>query len=106
MKSSKTGFAVIYRWEIRNGMEEQFKEAWTVITKLFVAERGALGSRLHKADDGTWVAYAQWPTREAWEQSNDLGPADPVASGVMAESTAEVFEPIPLEPVQDYLVGN
>jgi len=106
VKSSKVGFAVIYHWRIRNGLEEQFQQAWATTTELFRAERGALGSRLHQVDDGTWVAYAQWPTRQAWENSRELGPADPSASALMVEATEESFEPILLHPVQDYLVGG
>jgi hypothetical protein len=106
VKPSKVGFAVIYRWRICNGLEDQFQQAWATITELFLAERGALGSRLHKVDDGTWVAYAQWPTRQTWENSRERGPADPDASALMAEATEESFEPILLDPVQDYLVGG
>nr|MEE4268397.1 antibiotic biosynthesis monooxygenase [Candidatus Krumholzibacteria bacterium] len=106
MNMQRIGFAVIYRWRLRKGLEEQFQQAWATITELFMAERGALGSRLHCADDGTWVAYAQWPNRQAWEKSRALGPADPSASALMAEATAESFEPILLAPVQDYLVGE
>ena len=106
MKSPKVGFAVIYRWRIRIGLEEQFQQAWATTTELFIAERGALGSRLHQVDDGTWIAYAQWPTKQAWEKSRVLGPADPNASALMAEATEVSFEPILLHPVQDYLVGG
>jgi quinol monooxygenase YgiN len=106
MKSRKTGFAVIYRWRIRNGLEGQFQQAWASTTEVFMAERGALGSRLHQADDGVWVAYAQWPSRHAWEDSRNLGPADPAVSGMMAEAIEESFEPILLHPVKDYLIGE
>jgi len=47
-----------------------------------------------------------WPTRQAWEISRQLGPADTNASALMAEATEESFEPILLHPVQDYLVGG
>ena len=106
MQTSKIGFAVIYRWRIRSGWEEQFQRAWATTTELFVAERGALGSRLHSADDGTWVAYAQWPSKQAWEASGKLGPADAGVSALMAESIEESLEPILLVPVLDYLVGG
>ena len=106
VESKKVGFAVIYQWRIRNGTEEQFQQAWAMITELFIAERGALGSRLHQVDDGTWVAYAQWPTRQAWERSRDLGPADLNASKIMAEAVEKSFEPILLHPVKDYLLGS
>lgn len=41
-------FVVLYRWRIKT------------------ARYGALGSRLHQVDDGSWLAYAQWPDRERW----------------------------------------
>lgn len=102
----KTGFAVIYRWRIRSGLEEQFQQAWATATESFMVERSALGSRLHHADDGTWVAYAQWPSREAWQASRGLGPVDSRAAAVMAEAIVESFEPILLAPVRDYLLAS
>ena len=106
MGSFRVGFAVIYRWRIRNGMEDQFQQAWVIVTKSFIDERKALGSRLHRVDDGSWVAYAQWPSRRAWERSRELGPSDPNAAAVMAEATEESFEPILLHPVSDHLVSD
>lgn len=76
MKTQKTGFAVIYQWRLHKGLEEQFQLAWATTTELFMAERGALGSRLHRA------------------------------AALMTEATTEAFEPILLDPVQDYLVGG
>ena len=104
MADVKVGFAVIYRWRLRSGMEQQFQAAWATVTKTFMAERRALGSRLHRDDDGYWVAYAQWPSRRAWEQSRKLGPADPKVSAAMAEAIEESFAPMALDPVADYLV--
>jgi len=101
--TSKIGFAVIYRWRIRPGCEDQFQKAWATTTKTFMADRAALGSRLHHADGGTWVAYAQWPTRQAWQDSLDLGPADPQVAKMMRAAIEESFEPALLEPVRDYL---
>lgn len=102
----KIGFAVIYRWRIRSGLEEQFQRAWATATESFMAERGALGSRLHQASDGAWVAYAQWPSRKAWEVSRELGQVDSRAGALMTDAIAESFEPILLTPVQDYLVSE
>jgi hypothetical protein len=28
---------------------------------------GSLGARLHRSDEGTFIAYAQWPDRESWK---------------------------------------
>ncbi len=51
-------------------MEEDFRRAWSEMTKLILKECGSLGSRLHRSEDGSWIAYAQWPSREQWENAN------------------------------------
>ena len=104
MDTSKVGLAVIYRWRIRSGMEERFQQAWEVVTKSLTEEREALGSRLHRAEDDTWIAYAQWPTKSAWERSRELGSLDPVATAAMREATEEFFEPVLMRPVCDHLL--
>ena len=104
MERLKIGFAVIYRWRLRRGMEKQFQDAWAATTEKIMEERRGLGSRLHRDDDGYWVAYAQWPSRRAWEQSRELGPADPEVSALMAAAVEESFAPVVLEPVVDLLV--
>lgn len=87
-------------------MEEQFQQAWEAVTKSLMAEREALGSRLHRAEDGTWIAYAQWPTKSAWERSRQLGPLEPMVSAAMREATAESLDPILMIPVCDHLQGD
>ena len=104
MERLKIGFAVIYRWRLRRGMEKQFCAAWAETTEKIMEERHGLGSRLHRDDDGYWVAYAQWPSRQAWEQSRELGPADPRLSALMADAVEESLAPVELEPVMDMLV--
>ena len=98
------GFAVIYRWRLKAGMETQFIEAWSRMTELYVAHRGGLGSRLHKGPDGIWVAYAQWPSAQARSAAFAGQSLDPSAGARMQEAVAEAFEEILLEPVADYLI--
>jgi heme-degrading monooxygenase HmoA len=97
------GFAVIYRWRLKPGHEAVFEEAWRRMTVAIREKRGGLGSRLHKADDGTWVAYAQWPTREAWEESRALESADAEASAIMQQAIEESLPPTLLRPVANLL---
>jgi len=87
-------------------MEEQFRQAWETVTKFLMAERKALGSRLHHAEDGTWVAYAQWPSKQAWECSRELGSLDPAATAAMRAAIEGSFEPILLRPECDHLVSG
>jgi len=98
-----TGFAVIYRWRIRDGEEQAFQQAWALVTKSLRDHRGALGSRLHRGDDGSWIAYAQWPDRHAWERSRDLGAVDDEAAAAMRDAVEESYDPITLLPVCDLL---
>jgi heme-degrading monooxygenase HmoA len=103
MAARPVGFCVIYRWKLREGKEESFRQAWEMITLDIKDMRGGLGSRLHQADDGTWYAYAQWPSREAWKKSQKAGPVNDEASEWMAEAVEESFDPVPLHPIRDLL---
>jgi quinol monooxygenase YgiN len=100
------GFAVVYRWRLRRGQEASFQRAWEATTRGIMKERGGLGSRLHRAEDGTWVAYAQWPDKQAWTDSRALGTLDPAAAAVMDEAIEESLAPILLSPVSDLLVST
>jgi hypothetical protein len=98
------GFAVVYRWRLYAGKEDQFLGAWETVTLALKQQRRALGSRLHRAEDGIWIAYAQWPDRESWQRSRDLGPLDGSVAERMREAIAESWPPILLDPVRDHLV--
>lgn len=103
MTSKTPAFAVIYRWKLKEGLEQQFIENWSKATQLLMKERGALGSRLHQAEDGTWVSYAQWPNKEAWLHHRSLPSIDPKISRLVTEAEEEAFPPILLTPIADYL---
>ena len=60
-------FAVIYRWRVIPGLEAQFEEGWRGGTERIAAEFGGWGSRLHRTDDGAFIAYAQWPDKATWK---------------------------------------
>lgn len=62
-------FAVIYRWRVIPGLEAQFEEGWRAGTERIAAEFGGWGSRLHKAGDGVYVAYAQWPDEATFKHA-------------------------------------
>ncbi len=62
-------FAVIYRWQVVPGLEAQFEQGWKRGTERIAAEFGGWGSRLHRGEGGSYVAYAQWPDRATWEKA-------------------------------------
>lgn len=76
-------FAVIYRGYVKPELEGQYREYWKIVAAYFVKERGAIGSTLHKAEEGMWIAYSKWPdkrTRDAsWPQREEaINPNLPV----------------------------
>ncbi|MEX1024689.1 MAG: antibiotic biosynthesis monooxygenase [Planctomycetota bacterium] len=98
------GFAVLYRWRIVPGREDDFRVAWERLTHQIRERRGGLGSRLHRGKDGIWWAYAQWPSEERWRAAQALETVDSKSSSRMGEAILERFDPVPLIPVADLLV--
>ncbi|MES2555304.1 MAG: antibiotic biosynthesis monooxygenase [Bacteroidota bacterium] len=62
-------FTVIYSFILHEGKSAEFIHAWTELTKLIYQYEGSYGSCLHRASDTLYIGYAQWPSREQWEQS-------------------------------------
>ncbi|MFT7220713.1 MAG: hypothetical protein ACI8Z1_002333 [Candidatus Azotimanducaceae bacterium] len=98
-------FAVIYRWKVKPGTEEQFQDAWRRGTKDLVRLFNSGGSRLHRASDGSWVAYAQWPTKEARDDAFRDGPPN-AAVAELQSYVLEEIEQISLEITEDLLVAE
>ena len=98
------GFTVIYRWRLNEGMEAQFIEAWSQVSRLLREKRGSLGSRLHLGSDGIWYSYAQWPSAATRAKSAALPPVDPDAKRRMSDSVREELPEIELHSISDFLV--
>ncbi len=102
-----SSFMVMYRWRLKPGMERAFIEAWRAATVLIRAQSGGLGSRLHRAHDGTYLAYAMWPdeaTRKAGLNSDD--PERVRLRGLMREAIAEDFPELRMEAVADLIIAD
>ncbi len=107
MSGKGPGFAVLYRWRLHPGQEQQFIAAWSGITAALHDRRGSLGARLHRGEDGIWYSYAQWPSAEARRLAFAGPPIDPAASAQMRAAIAESFPEVVLESVADFLdAGN
>lgn len=59
---------LIYRFHIRPGLSDRFREEWSWLTSKLIEENGSLGARLHRVDDTTLIAYAQWPDLDSWRK--------------------------------------
>ena len=60
-------FTVIERIEVKPDQRQHFVLCWRTVHEAIEEQCGSLGSRLHAADDGTFIGYVQWPDRGAWE---------------------------------------
>ncbi|MDT0278384.1 antibiotic biosynthesis monooxygenase [Blastococcus goldschmidtiae] len=93
-------FAVLYRWRIDPDREDAFRQGWELVTRAIHRSCGSHGSRLHRADDGTWIAYALWPdaaTRERCDHAEDEG------RRLMAEAVVERFPETTMTVASDLL---
>ncbi|MEN8238819.1 MAG: antibiotic biosynthesis monooxygenase [Actinomycetota bacterium] len=60
-------FVVIHRMHVKTDRRQRFVACWRTVAEALEEDCGGLGSRLHVADDGTYIAYSRWPDRETWE---------------------------------------
>ena len=91
----------MYTWTIAPDLEDDFVQAWSVAT-LAYRTIGGLGSRLHRSDDGEFIAYAEWPSREVWQAAGEQSPVDEATSTTMRAATRS-FSMRPLVPIADLL---
>lgn len=93
-------FAVIYRWRLKSGMEDQFVDGWERVTHAIRQTCGSYGSRLHRCDDGLWLAYARWPD-EATQQDCEHGEVEGLR--LMLDAAEVLVETIHCEIVTNLL---
>jgi hypothetical protein len=93
VSNCKAEFAVIYQWLVKPGKEPQFRKAWEALTQLQIINRGLRGSRLHKSEQGTWIAFAQWPDKKSWEASCDQKAEDEMWSQLMLDAVEDTWPP-------------
>ncbi len=94
--------AAIYRWRVTPENEDDFRRRWHDITVDIMRDHGGGGSRLHRTENGDFVAYARWPSRQA----RDKAFADYSAkrSTPQREGRAELIEEVWLEIEDDLLI--
>lgn len=97
-------FAVLYRFKLKAGAEQRFRDAWRLATCAIREQYGTSGSRLHRAADGDLIAYAVWPDRATWEKAQALPSPSPEAGAAMRACMAAPLGVTPLEVVDDLRV--
>lgn len=95
-------FTVIYTFRVKGGQEEAFQQSWAHITERHMGTRGSLGGRLHRDQNGAFVAIAPWPGRRRWEAPGPPDtPALAAARTTMGDACEEIRTSYELEVVQD-----
>jgi hypothetical protein len=97
-------FIALYRWKIKTGCEAVFHEGWRRLTLEIREKRNGWGSRLHKAEDGSFIAYAQWKDRETREAAFKIPASDTEAAEMMNSSIEEQFPAVYMSVVDDLLL--
>ncbi|WP_028863961.1 antibiotic biosynthesis monooxygenase family protein [Psychromonas aquimarina] len=98
--------AVLFRWEIKPGCEQSFKEGWSEIIHRNIEKYGALGARLHKTHDNQWLSYSQWISEEHFIRSRNLQDRHEEARAKMISAISKAYEPIVMVPMIDHLIAS
>ncbi len=93
-------FTVIYNWKVDPKLELQFLRVWRARTIKIQKCLGSYGSRLYKAEDGTYVAIALWPSRQQWSLQAPL-PDDDQDAEMFAQAVVEHLSTQMLTMVDD-----
>ena len=62
-------YIVIYEFKVKENNTQKFIDSWKAMTNLLKLHEGSLGSRLHKQKELHYIAYAQWPSKEIFDNS-------------------------------------
>ncbi len=87
--------AILFQWRLVPGKEQQFVDAWTMITAQLKLQ-GSLGSALFDGADGSVFAIARWPDL-ATRQASSAKRADPENYNLMIEAIAEELQKVILD---------
>ncbi len=96
--------AIIYKFEIKPNKFTAFLKHWKQMTNLIHQYEKGLGSRLHKQNETTFIAYAQWPDKETWSNSGGNLPKEAELVRKEMRKVCEKVEVLyELEVVEDLL---
>ncbi len=69
-------FVVMFEFVVKPGCEDAFLQHWPKTTQGIYLFCGSLGSRLHRNENGEFIAYAQWPDKATWEKAAEVAMSD------------------------------
>ncbi|MDQ6826994.1 MAG: hypothetical protein M3Z14_07350 [Candidatus Eremiobacteraeota bacterium] len=94
-------FTVIYNWKVNPKLELEFLRVWHARTVKIHKFLGSYGSRLYKAENGTYIAIALWPSREQWASLHTPLPDDAEDAEIFAKAVEEDLSTQTLTMVDD-----
>jgi heme-degrading monooxygenase HmoA len=99
--------AAIYQWRVKPGRESEFVQAWSRLTTIIYERQGSLGSRLHRTEDGHFLAYAQWPNLDAYHASDRVPslPEEEHCRAILRDCAERLRPDIFMTLVQDQLAA-
>ncbi len=66
-----------YTFAVPDGQKEAFEESWARVTEIYLHYSNSGGSRLwNEESTGLYIAFALWPSREAYNSREEHIPAD------------------------------
>lgn len=88
-------YVAVYAWKVKAEKEAQFREAWCRGTLAITRIYGSFGSRLHRAEDGRFIGYAEWPDEASWRRAFDAKMVydDPEARAMFIDALEEDSRP-------------
>jgi len=92
-------FCIVYSFSVKPLREADFASSWHALTLYIYDHNGSLGSRLHKAKDGAFIAYAQWPSRELWESPTQTSSEWDTLLSQLRSSCSRIETLLELHPV-------
>lgn len=96
-------YTVLYQWKIHQNKQDDFISSWEVVTDHYLTNHGSLGSRLHKISDNSFIAYSQWPSKQARDIAFNLNDAPQQAIDTMEQSIITTHSPVETAIISDKL---
>ncbi len=98
-------YILIYRFTAKPDQVPQFLQSWREMTLLIREYEGSLGSRLHQESECVFIAYAQWPDRQTFENSGAKLPEHAQTVRKVLRESCESIETLHrLEMLDDLLI--
>lgn len=99
-------FHVLYRWQLKPGLEQTFKEGWSEIVYRNVQQYGAYGSQLSRCSDGWWRSLSYWPSEEHWLNALRIDDSESEARQKMLAAILNQEDPVTMVPVLDHVIAS